>query len=231
MVAPSERERIEAVYADYAAAGRGECLWDASAPGNREIFTERHELTTSLLDGFETPRAVLEIGCGGGAVMSELRGILGPEPMIVGVDLIGSRLVDAKGPDGFRVQADGRRLPFEDGTFDLVVTFTVFSSILDQQLQGQLAAEIERVLASNGAVLWYDMRYPSPNRQVRPLRRSHIAALFPDRDLNLEALTVLPPLARRLGNRSGARYGWLSKLPFLRSHLGGLLSPADAAVR
>src|SRR5690606_16237729 len=103
------------------------------------------------------------------------------------------------------------------------VTFTVFSSIPDPSIRRNLADEIRRVLRPGGAVLWYDMRLPSPNRSVRPLGRSDVAELFPGMAVRLESTTVLPPLARRLGDQDRRLYPLLRTLPPLRSHLFGVI--------
>lgn len=142
----------------------------------------------------------------------------------MGVDLLFDRLVHARRSGWDVAQADGRRLPFPDATFDVVVTFTVFSSILDPTSRAELAAEIRRVLAPGGAVLWYDMRFPSPNRSVRPLSREQVAGLFPGMRADLTSATLLPPLARRLSEADHHLYPWLSRLPALRSHLFGVIS-------
>ena len=66
-------------------------------------------------------------------------------------------------------------LPCAADTFDIVVLFTVLSSILDRAVGQAIAAEAVRVLRSNGAILWYDLRLPSPrNRAVRAMRRKDI---------------------------------------------------------
>jgi hypothetical protein len=48
--------------------------------------------------------------------------------------------------------------------------------------------------------------------------------LFPDLDLKLRSVTLAPPVARRLGPLTPFGYHALVALPFLRSHLLGLLT-------
>ena len=123
--------------------------------------------------------------------------------------------------------ASGAALPHPDATFDLVSTFTVFSSVLDQGLRMLIAGEIARVLRPGGMVLWYDMRLPNPrNRAIRPLNRRTLAALFPGFELDLRSITVIPPLARRLGAGAERTYPLVNRVPLLRSHLlGALVAP------
>ncbi|MCB1031837.1 MAG: glycosyltransferase, partial [Acidimicrobiales bacterium] len=229
VVSPSdERARIEQVYGDYHASGRDQQRWDNEAAGNRCIIAERQESISSLLSARSAPKRVLEIGCGGGTVIGQLREVLDDDTEIFGVDLLADRLANALqlGPVA---QADGRKLPFRSDEFDLVVVFTVFSSILDQTIRTELAREIERVLATSGAILWYDMRYLSPNRSVQPLGRKAIQQLFPTSSVQASSLTVLPPLARRLGESDRRTYPMLSRMPFLRSHLLATVVPSSSS--
>jgi hypothetical protein len=91
-------------------------------------------------------------------------------------------------------------------------------------MASNVAREIDRVLAHGGAIVWYDFRYNNPwNPHVRGMRRQNIQSLFPGYTLHLKTLTLLPPLARRLGHLTSSLYPLLSSLPFLRTHYLGLL--------
>src|SRR5262249_39356732 len=115
-------------------------------------------------------------------------------------------------------------IDFPDRWFDIVTVFTVFSSILDRRMAENVARDISRVLANGGAIVWYDMRYPNPaNRNVRPMSNARIRELFPSFEPELESLTVLPPVARRLGSGIDTIYPLLAGVPILRSHYLGLL--------
>lgn len=224
----SEHRRITAVYNSYRDSGRQQRRWADDAPGNRCILRDRAATMQQLLAGRPTPERVLEVGCGSGTVADELRVMFGPGSRIHGADLLFDRLVTALRSGLQPVQADGRILPFPGGQFDLVAVYTVFSSILDPGTRAAMASEILRVLSPTGAVLWYDMRYPSPNRSVRPLGRSSIRRLFPDLRPTLLSTTVLPPLARRLGRFDRSVYPALNRVPAARSHLIGVLErPAE----
>jgi hypothetical protein len=108
-----------------------------------------------------------------------------------------------------------------------VLVFTVFSSILDIAMAKSVAQNIGRVLTSRGVVVWYDMRYPNPwNPAIRAMTKSRIRELFPSFELQLEASSLLPPLAYRLGQLTDRAYPLLAAIPFLRSHYVGLLRPS-----
>jgi hypothetical protein len=94
----------------------------------------------------------------------------------------------------------------------------------------EVAGEIVRVLRPGGAVLWYDFRVDNPaNPNVRGISRSSIRALFPELRYHLRSLTLIPPLARRVVPVSWTLAIVLERLPFLRSHILGVLEkPVDA---
>jgi ubiquinone/menaquinone biosynthesis C-methylase UbiE len=75
---------------------------------------------------------ILEVGCGSGGIIREFIS-LGAEPSrLVGLDLLMDRLRAARGPLPCTplLCGDGQSLPFESSSFDLVLQFTAFSSIL-----------------------------------------------------------------------------------------------------
>jgi SAM-dependent methyltransferase len=221
----SERERIDAVYGAYQSSGRSQQRWDPSARGNRCILAERRAAVGALLARVPEGARILEVGCGAGGVLSELRAAGPPGVRLTGVDLLPDRLVEATTSGaGPVLRADGTALPFGTSSFDVVAVFTMFSSVLDQAVRRQIAEEIRRVLRPDGSVLWYDMRWPSPsNRSVRPLTRKGVGRLFPGGSVEVTSLTLAPPLARRLGQRDERLYPVLRRVPFLRSHLIGAI--------
>lgn len=87
-----------------------------------------------------------------------------------------------------------------------------------------VAAEVQRLLKAGGAVVWYDFRYNNPyNPHVRGMTKGHIQQLFPTFTFHLRTITLLPPLARRLGALTPLLYSRLARLPILRTHYLGLL--------
>jgi ubiquinone/menaquinone biosynthesis C-methylase UbiE len=196
-------------------------------PGELYMLHRREEETLRLLrrQGLAElrDRRILEIGCGRGTrLLDWIRWGVRPDALF-GVDLIEAFIKEARSnlPRAHFSVASGNRLPFRDGEFDIVVQSTVFSSILDPALRQAVADEMVRVMSRQGAILWYDFRYPSPgNADVRPVAAAEIAALFPGRTVARHSLTLLPPLARRLAPVSVFACRALEKLfPLLRSHL------------
>jgi ubiquinone/menaquinone biosynthesis C-methylase UbiE len=95
---------------------------------------------------------VLEVGCGRGVAMPVLARLLAPA-RLAGLDLDAGlleqarRSADAAGIAVELVPGDVRRMPFPDGSFDLVVDFGTCYHIARA---AQALAEIARVLAPGG---------------------------------------------------------------------------------
>jgi ubiquinone/menaquinone biosynthesis C-methylase UbiE len=171
---------------------------------------------------------VLDIGCGLGSLLGWFHEQGVPAEGLFGVDLLSYRIEAARKayPAFTFIEGNAEQLDFPNGWFDLVTVFTVFSSILDDKMARRVAGNIRRVLAPDGAVVWYDMRYPNPwNPNVRAMAKGRIRELFPQFHVELERLTLLPPLARHLGPLTEKLYAPFASIPVLCSHYLGLLRP------
>jgi SAM-dependent methyltransferase len=117
-----------------------------------------------------------------------------------GADLLFDRLEAAQGrlPASPLVNADGQRLPYPAGSFDLVLQFTALSSILDGTIRAAVCGEMVRVLRPGGLVLWYDFWLNPTNRQTHGIRPREVRGLFPGCRIELHKITLAPPLARRV---------------------------------
>lgn len=123
----------------------------ANRPGSFEA------LLTRSFSGHQTPyrwlaravssgaELVLDVACGAGAVSREL---YRPSRIVVGLDLSDAEIRLAAGRStGPWVQADARRLPFADQTFDAVTTSMGLAVI---QPTAALLREVARVLKPGG---------------------------------------------------------------------------------
>lgn len=224
----NEIDRIMKVYEYYRLEERN-IRWSLENLGNAMIYHERQRVIRELLArmGFFPldKRMILEIGCGEGSVLGSLQHWgANPENMF-GVDLLPIRIECAKKnfPNIHFECANAENLNFPDGQFDLVVFFTVFSSILDESMKNNIASEAIRLLKPYGAILWYDFRYNNPdNPHVRGIKIHDISRLFPSFTFYLRSITLLPPLARRLGRMTRILYPILSSVPILRTHYAGI---------
>ena len=117
--------------------------------------------------------SVLEVGCGYGrnlVALSSLR-----PKLVIGSDVDQSELLRAAAkraslPDSERlrlglVKQDPRRLPFHDGTFDLVVLWQVLEHLFGAELKQIVISECVRVLKPGGHILietpnqWFPVDY------------------------------------------------------------------------
>lgn len=231
-----EPERIRQAYLRYAADPAVRRRWDPANAGNRAIHAERRRALRELLaaEG-RLPLArqrVLEVGCGSGEVLASLVTDGAQPDLLHGVDLRADAIEEARRahPEMHWQCGNAERIDLPSSSFDVVLAFTVFSSILDDAMADNLAAEIGRLLRPGGIVVWYDFRVASPyNASVRAMTAARIATLFPGWPSTLRALTVLPPLVRRLGRAARVVYPLLARVPPLRTHwLGVIRRPVSA---
>ncbi|RIH84449.1 Malonyl-[acyl-carrier protein] O-methyltransferase [Calidithermus roseus] len=232
MVPHSEDEvrRIRKAYTEYAGNPEVAVKWDPRNPGNRAIVREREERIQELLrvHGFWPlePLHILDVGCGTGGMLAQLESWGAKPENLAGIDLIPERVARAQElyPHLHFICGNAEEMDFPQATFDLVAAFTVFSSILDGQMAQAVARRIWWVMRPGGAVLWYDFRYDNPNNpNVRGVKLLKIRHLFPGALPHLELVTLLPPLARRLGSLTPVLYPLLARIPLLCTHYLGLL--------
>lgn len=239
MIMPTDNEvnRLINVYRNYReSAATGKRWSDAK---NRAMSEERMRVLGQMLEenGFMplANRRILDIGSGSGKVLASLMQWGALPKNLFGVDLLPEQIEAAKQrfPGIQFTQGNAEHLDFEEKYFDLVLLFTVFTSILDRRMAHNVAGEVQRVLKPAGAVVWYDFRYNNPyNHNVRGMTKEAIRTFFPYFSLKLRAVTLLPPVARRLGRATSALYPILSGIPCLRTHYAGILvKPREASLR
>lgn len=226
-----EVDRLRKVYREYAVRGFGGSKWSQANRGNHAVLDECQGKIREALEkcGFFPleNRRILDVGCGTGERLAAFVDWGARPDNLFGVDLIPDRISEGQKshPQITFQLANAEALPFANHAFDLVTVFTVFTSILDRQMTDNVCREINRVLRRGGGVLWYDFRMHNPlNQHVRGISRGRIQNMFPDYKLNLEPISLLPPLARRLGRLTRLLYTPLSSVPFLRSHYLGVLT-------
>ena len=166
---------------------------------------------------------VLEVGCGNGSNLLEML-LLGAEPdHLVGNELLPARMEQARRmlPQSVRlVPGDASVLGFDERAFDVVYQSTVFSSILDDELQSRIARAMWRWARPGGGILWYDFVYNNPsNPDVRGVPISRIRELFPDGQLTVRRVTLAPPISRRVCKLHPSLYQLFNYMPFLRTHV------------
>jgi SAM-dependent methyltransferase len=167
-----------------------------------------------------THMRVLEVGCGSGWRLAHwLKLGIQPEHL-TGIELLPACAAEARRwlPATVSIiTGDATAVDIPPASQDVVCQFTVFSSLLEDRSQEELARTMWSWLRPGGAIVWYDFVYNNPqNPDVRGVPRRRIAQLFPDaRSMRTARVTLAPPIARRLPERC---LSWCN-LPCLRTHV------------
>ena len=153
----------------------------------------------------------------------------GAAPQCVhGVDLLDWRVVEAKArsPHLPLTCADRQDLPYPDDCFDLVLQYTVFTSILDDNVKRNIAREMRRVLKPAGLILWYDYWLNPTNPHAKGIRPAGVRALFPGGRFSFHRITLAPPITRRLAPHSWLACYVLERLRIFNTHYLVAIQPA-----
>ena len=172
---------------------------------------------------------VQDVGCGHGDWLSQFVKWGADPHRLTGVDLLPDRVALARercAPGVTVCCASATRLPYAEGSFDVVLQATVMTSILDRGTREVVAAEMARVLRPSGFVLWYDFVIDNPrNPDVRGVPTRELRALFPRWHVTAQRVTLAPPLMRPLARRSLLLAQLLGTVPLLRTHTVAVLRP------
>lgn len=141
MTAADELKRIGAAF--HRQAGE----YDRHASLQRRVVARLERLVAA--NRRQAPAVALDIGCGTGAMLAALAGLY-PHARLCGLDLAFNMARNSArrlGGDALIVNGDAGRLPFGDGTFDLVVSASTFQWVerLDRCFE-----ECRRVLGRGG---------------------------------------------------------------------------------
>ena len=220
----SDQQRIHQIYAQRAEKRGGSAAYSLGDPAHLFTIQSRQRAIVRRL-GREglwplAGRDILEVGCGSGGVLLELLSYGADAERLHGTDLLAERVAAAhrRLPHVAVTCADGGRLPYGDESFDLLLQFTMFSSILDQALCYTVANEMRRVLKPGGLILWYDFWLNPLNRHTRGIRPREIRSYFPNSQYSFERITLAPPLSRRLVPLSWAGAVALEATSILNTH-------------
>lgn len=228
---PDDISRLRTEYADRERRFAGSDTYSLFNRANLFILQGRQRAVLQALQRHGFARLagtrILEMGCGGGGVLAEFLTFGASPEDLFGVDLLFGRLLHARHilPAGHLANADGGHLPFPDHSFDLVLQFTAFSSILDDVIKRNVAVEMVRVLRQGGSVLWYDFWLNPTNPQTRGIRPAEIKRLFPGCTYHFQRITLAPPLARRLVPLSWSLASFLESLRIFNSHYLSVIQP------
>jgi SAM-dependent methyltransferase len=189
---------------------------------------------------------VLDVGCGTGLTDREL---LPHVKSLTGVD-VSTEMVDQAGRKNLEASYstyDGRRLPFEDGQFDLVFAACVVHHV-DPAEWGNLLSELWRVTAAGGAavVIEHNPLNPFTRRAVRACpfdedavlaRRAHLCRLFSSLHVDelVSRFITFFPVDNAIARRAELALGWLPlgaqyMVAALKHPVPGVNQPVDDQV-
>jgi len=205
-------------------------LYTCFDKGNLFIIHQREKVLLNALENFKfsnlSEKKILDVGCGTGGILRDFIKYGAKPENLYAVDLLEGRIKIAKqlSPNIHFICRNASILPFESGYFDIVMQFTVFTSILDSTMKQRVAIEMLRVLHPSGIIIWYDYHMDNPkNPDVKGVKKKQINSLFPNCYIRLKRLTLAPPITRPI-----APYSWLAcyileKIPILRTHYLGII--------
>ena len=216
--------RMKQEYADRKTRLAGMKLYSRFNPAYLYAMQHRERdllrLLKQNLESDFSQKAILEIGCGSGGVLLEYLVNGAGSNNLFGLDILFDRLNEAKSkiPEASILNANGEYIPFKTSSFDLVIQYTAFSSILNDSLKKNMAREMLRVLKASGLIIWYDFWLNPTNNQTKGIKPPEIKKLFPNCHFDFHKITLAPPLARKIVPLSWMFAEFLESLKFLNSH-------------
>jgi ubiquinone/menaquinone biosynthesis C-methylase UbiE len=224
-----ETDRIKDVYEKRDREGKRK-LYALSNPASLFAAQQRERAILDVFSRFGIDDLsnldVLDVGCGSGSVLRDMVRYGADPDKCSGIDLLPFRIEEAQrlSPNMHFQCNNAERLPYRDATFDLVLCFTVFSSILDPAMKRNLAKDIMRVVKPGGMLLWYDYHMNNPrNKDVRGVAKKEIRRLYEGYGIELKRITLAPPLSRLLAPWSWMLCHFLEQLTMLNTHYLGVI--------
>ncbi|MGH8546950.1 MAG: class I SAM-dependent methyltransferase [Gammaproteobacteria bacterium] len=222
----AEESRIQQVY-----GRRRSDLYSRFNPAQLFVMQEREQRFLKLLLSHRcTPletKKILEIGCGTGDLLRDFVNWGARPENVTGIDVLPDRVAEAIRlcPGEMRIQrSNAANLEFSSEQFDVVVQSTVFTSVLESQIKRQIASEMLRVVKPGGLIFWYDYHVNNPrNPDVRGVKRREIYGLFPNCRIQLQRITLAPPIARLVAPYSWLLCYFMQKIPLLCTHYIGVI--------
>lgn len=217
-----EEERIRTVYD---ARQSDAVVYSVFNPGHLFMAQQLEREVVGMLQRHKMNplrnRRILDVGCCAGGHLRDFVKYGALPENLSGIDLLPNGISEARriSPNMDLRCGNAEVLSFDSGIFDMVVQFTVFTSILNNEMKRKVAAEMLRVLKPDGVILWYDYFISKPtNRDVKAVGRKEISTLFPNCTFDFNKVTLAPPIARAIAPYSFFLCYLLEKIPWLRTH-------------
>jgi ubiquinone/menaquinone biosynthesis C-methylase UbiE len=231
--ADSELSQMRRTYSRREAELSGRDVYSLTNKAYLYTIQQRQRATIRLLHEHGlmplADKRILEVGSGIGGVLLELLSYGANPDLLHGTDLLAERVAVARRllPHVGLSSSDGRHLPYPERSFDLLLQFTMFSSITDEAICYTVAKEMLRVVKPDGLILWYDFWTNPTNKATRGIRARDIRRYFPNCHLTVRRITLAPPIARRVVPISWISAELLERFRLLNTHNLVAIHPAD----
>lgn len=189
---------------------------------------ERHLLALLKQHSFTdlAERRILDVGCGSGTLLRRFLEYGASPTNLFGIDLMAHRIELAQHlhPTINWSVGSAHQLPYPDASFDLVMSFELFSSILNESLRQKIANEMWRVCKTEGLILLHDFIYSNPhNPRVRGITHKEIRRLFnkPGAVFDFRRIILAPPISRAVASRTYWLAYTLEQLTIFNTHTIG----------
>ena len=221
----AETERLRKINDAYDSDPYYRRIWRPDSAASRFMADRKWKLIEAVLrrERIDVRSAwILDLGVGTGMDGARFGGLNVRPERFIGLDMLEqyARTARISHPWMNTLAGDAGRLPFPDGRFDLVYQSTMLSSVPEPAHRSTIFREVDRVLASGGAFLSYDTRYPNPwNPNTRPLRAAELRRAFDGWIVKAWSASAILQIQRALAEWSLTACRFLESVPFLRSHL------------
>jgi ubiquinone/menaquinone biosynthesis C-methylase UbiE len=228
-----EIERIKQVYRNRDLSGKAE-LYSLFNPSSLFLTQQRELAIIKIISAYGirnlSEKKILDVGCGRGQLLRDFIKYGANPENCYGVDLLPDRIREAirlSPAIDFRCE-NAETLSFKNEFFDIIMCFTVFSSILSENMKQTIVREMIRVMKKTGFIIWYDYWIKKPgNPDVRGIRKREIKRLFPNFNFKFHKITLAPPITRRLAKFSYFLCYFLDKINILNTHYLVIISKKD----
>ena len=225
----NEIARIKEAYENRDIVGKNE-LYSLLKLDSLYIKQQREKAITSLLVSNNVnnlaDKTILDVGCGNGGTLREFIEYGAQPENCFGLDLLPDRIENAKklSPNINFKCGNAESLPYSNESFDILILFTVLTSVLDIEMKRNLANEMLRVMNPKSFIIYYDFHVNNPkNPDVRGVKKKEIQKLFPNCKISLRRVTLAPPLVRSIAPVSFIACQLLEIIPLLRTHYLGII--------
>jgi ubiquinone/menaquinone biosynthesis C-methylase UbiE len=217
---------IKRIVAEYDRRGRflDPRRYSPTRAGNALAISERQQVLGAALARRGRANValmdILEVGCGTGGELALLVAAGADPTRLAGIDLRPDAVDKAQErvPQAKLAVGDARSLPYEDRSFDLVYQATALSSMPSASMRSVVAAEMVRVTRLGGLIVSYDFAWNPTNRETVGITVNELRRLFPNMSIEIHRVTLVPPVARSVGDRSTRALNLLAAIPVLHTH-------------